>query len=184
MKPIQLLLFSLTMVIMVACQGSTPEMETTKRVNDPLSPHRIAMANFGATHVHIEYNSPSVRERAIWGDLVPYDSLWVTGAHTATFIHFYGDVVIANDTIREGKYGLFSIPGRDQWTLILNTNWDQHLTDEYDITEDVLRWTVTPETIDFMEPLTYVVNPKDSTVSIKWETLKVSFKVYPIDAKP
>ncbi len=144
------------------------------------SPRQTAMANLGEVHVHIDYAAPSVRGRIIWGGLVAYDEVWVSGAHMATSISFMGDVSIEGEEIPAGKYAFFAIPGREAWTLILNRNWEQHLADDYDPAEDVLRWQVQPDTIDLVESLAYRVQPADSTVALQWERLQLRFKVMPI----
>lgn len=144
------------------------------------SPHRMAMANVGKAHVHIEYNAPAVRKRVIWGGLVPYNEVWVTGAHQATFISFSQDVEIAGKVIKKGKYGFFTIPNEKEWTLILNKNWKQHLTDEYSEKEDVLRWKVTPEANAHTERLAYQViaeENKAGKVVFLWEKVKISFDI-------
>lgn len=140
----------------------------------------MAMLNIGSSHVHIEYNAPSVRNRMIWGGLVALDEVWVTGAHDATSISFSKEVKIAGKSIPKGKYAFFTIPSRQDWTLILNKNWDQHLADEYDAKDDVLRWTVKPDTTEFTEQLTYkVVSQGDSgRVELYWEKLRVTFSIY------
>lgn len=153
--------------------------KTTSKEENAKSPHKSAMANIGDVHVHIEYNSPSVRNRIIWGGLVPYNQVWVTGAHMATSIHFFGDVQIAGQSIPEGKYAFFTIPSEEEWTLVLNKNWDQHLTDEYDPEEDVIRWTVKPEISDHKEALSYdVIGGKESgRLVFRWEKIKFNFDI-------
>jgi len=144
------------------------------------SPHRVSMANIGKAHVHVEYNSPAVRKRIIWGGLVPLGEVWVTGAHQATWIAFYENVVIEGKTIEKGKYGFFTIPNKDEWTLILNKNWEQHLTDEYSEKDDILRWKVKPDSTEHTERLTYKVIPKDEksgVVELAWEKIKISIPI-------
>ncbi len=162
-------------------QQTAPAAEKPAR-KKPLSPKREAMAMVGENHIHIDYSSPSVRGRVIWGGLVPYNQVWSTGAHKATAISFAQDVIINDTPVPAGKYGFFTIPGEGKWTLILNKNWDQHLADEYDEAEDVVRLTVTPEKLpEMQESLTYQVEPlNDSTarISVSWEHLKVSFEVH------
>lgn len=140
------------------------------------SPKRMAMADVGKSHVHIEYHSPAVRKRVIWGGLVPYGEVWVTGAHRATTISFSNDVRIAGKTIAKGKYAFFTIPGEKEWTLILNKKWDQHLADEYDQKDDVLRWAAKPVAAEQMERLTYTVVPAGQ-VEMRWEKIRISFDV-------
>lgn len=147
----------------------------------PLSPHTEAMANIGDTHVHIDYSSPGVRGRVIWGGLVAYDRVWVAGAHNATWVEFYGDVTVEGKPIPKGKYALFVIPGRESWTVILNENYEQHLTDEYDAALDVARFEVTPEiTSKLIESLTWSVVPGSGDrgqIVFEWEFVRFSLDV-------
>jgi hypothetical protein len=144
------------------------------------SPHRTVMANIGELHVHMEYNSPAVRKRIIWGGLVPFDEVWVSGAHMATSISFSGDVWINGQKVEQGKYAFFSIPSQGEWTLILNKNWEQHLTDEYSQADDVLRWKVKPEPAEHNERLNYSLIPQGPKliVAMQWETIKIAFEVH------
>jgi len=140
------------------------------------SPHRTAMATVNETHVHIEYGSPGVKGRVIWGGLVAYDKVWVAGAHSATSIQFSKEVEINGKKIPAGKYAFFTIPGKDKWTIILNTRYNQHLADEYNEKEDVLRMDVAPEIHDKIQRLTYTVNKTDDQsgeVVMQWERLQV-----------
>jgi len=143
------------------------------------SPKRMTMANVGKAHVHIEYNSPAVRKRIIWGGLVPLGEVWVTGAHNATSISFSDDVKIEGKTIEKGKYAFFTIPNKDEWTLIVNKNWKQHLTDEYSEKDDILRWKVKPDSTEHTERLTYEVisEGEKGNVEIRWEKVKISFQI-------
>jgi|JI9StandDraft_2_1071091.scaffolds.fasta_scaffold02449_7 hypothetical protein len=143
------------------------------------SPVRTAMANFGSNHVHIQYGSPGVKGRTIWGGLVAYDQVWVTGAHQATSVMFSSDVVINETHIAAGKYALFTIPGKDKWIVILNKNWEQHLADEYSEKDDVVRIKITPETLpQEVQRLTYLVEKIDADVDkgsivMLWERIKI-----------
>lgn len=146
----------------------------------PLSPDRTAMADVGETHVHMKYSAPSVRDREIWGDLVAYDEIWVTGAHMATSVEFANDMIVAGETVPAGEYAFFTIPGRESWTVILNENWDQHLADDYDPELDVLRFEVTPEEHEFTEQLTFEVfgSPEgDGIIEFAWEELSLRIPV-------
>ena len=142
------------------------------------SPQRSAMANIGPVHVHLEYSSPGVRGRIIWGGLVPFGEVWVTGAHNATSIQFYDQVKIAGKVVPKGKYAFFTIPDTSEWTLILNRNWDQHLADEYDAKDDILRIKVKPDTLSTVqERLLYKVladNDQQGKIEMHWEKLKIS----------
>lgn len=140
------------------------------------SPKRVAMKTIGNTHIHIEYGSPGVKGRMIWGGLVAYNQVWATGAHNATSIDFSTDVTIGGKKIPKGKYALFTIPGKTEWTIIINTNYQQHLVDSYNVSEDIVRVKVKPvKKQQATQRLTYTVAPsgKDASVLIEWEYLKV-----------
>lgn len=141
------------------------------------SPIRIAMTYVGNNHVHIEYGSPGVKGRIVWGGLVAYDEVWVTGAHNATSIEFNKDLIIDGHEIPSGKYAFFTIPGRDDWTIILNKNWKQHLADNYDQTDDVIRTKVTPQSMKkVIQRLTYSVSKlseHEGEVIMEWDKIRI-----------
>lgn len=140
------------------------------------SPPKTAMATINGTHVHIEYSSPGVKGRIIWGGLVAYDKVWVTGAHKATHVQWSKAVEINGKKIPAGRYALFTIPGKEKWTLILNTRFDQHLADDYDAKEDVLRMEVKPQAHAMTQRLTYTVdkiNERSAQIAVQWEKLQI-----------
>ena len=145
------------------------------------SPLQMAMTNVGKNHVHIEYYSPSKRGRQIFGGLVAYGEVWVTGAHNATSIRFSKDVQIGGVKVPEGKYALFTIPGETEWTVIINKNWEQHLADEYNEEEDLVRLRVKPRILDEpVESLTYEVITKGEetgNILISWDDVEITFEV-------
>ena len=135
----------------------------------------------GNTDIQINYHSPGVRGRVIWGGLVPYDVVWVTGAHNATTMEVGKDFQIGDKTIPAGKYALFTIPGKEQWTVIINKNWDQHLADEYAETDDIVRIKVKPQTTeDVTERLKYEIDQtgeRSANIIISWEKIRVPFHI-------
>jgi hypothetical protein len=145
------------------------------------SPKKTAMEIVDGNHIHIDYSSPSVRGRQIFGGLVAYGEVWATGAHKATWIQFDKPVKIGDQTIPAGKYGLFTIPGEKEWTVIINQVWDMHLADDYDASKDVVRFTCTPETLETtVESLTYQVEKiasQTTQISISWDKTKIKFVV-------
>ena len=142
-----------------------------------------AIGKVGNTFFRIMYHSPSVRGRIVWGGLVPFDKVWVTGAHMATSIEFDHDIIIDNKTVPAGKYAFFTIPGKDEWTLIINTNWQQHLTDKYNDAQDIVRLIVKPEQEEKnQERLRYVIEEEsngEGELVMYWEKVEVSmpFKI-------
>lgn len=106
------------------------------------SPKASVMQVVGVTEVAVTYCSPAVKGRVVWGDLVPFDEVWRTGANSATEISFSTAVQIAGNTVKAGKYALFTIPGRDNWTIILNSNEGQWGSTNYKKELDVVRFAV------------------------------------------
>lgn len=147
----------------------------------PLSPPDSAEATIGSATVKINYSSPRVRGRIIWGGLIGFDRIWSAGAHDATKMTFSEDVMINGSEVKAGSYAFFTIPSRDKWTVIINTNYDQHLADDYDQSLDVLRFEVTPETLEeSKEELTYQVTGNaagNGIISLTWDKLRIQFSV-------
>lgn len=146
-----------------------------------LSPHKFAMAMIGDAHIHIDYSAPSVRGRIIYGGLLAYGKVWQSGAHNATWLETNKDIILNKNLLKAGKYGLFTIPNKDKWTIIFNKNWNQHGKDNYDENDDVLKFDVSPEISDeITEQLIYQVeklNDKEGIISLSWDKVSVSFPV-------
>ncbi len=140
-----------------------------------------AMGTIGNTGITINYYSPAIRGRVIWGGLISFETVWVTGAHRATSIDFNQEVEIGGVNIAPGKYALFTIPGKEEWTIIVNKNWDQHLADDYDQKLDIVRVKVKPEMEEsHQERLRYVIEPESDNkgeIAIYWEKLEVSLPI-------
>lgn len=141
------------------------------------SPRTAAMANIGSNHIHIDYSAPSVRGRQIFGGLVAFDDVWVTGAHSATSISFSEDILLDGKTISAGKYALFTIPGEKEWIVIINKNWDQHLADDYEESEDIMRIPVSPKKLQNpVEQLTFKVEDlggKKGQIVFQWSDIEI-----------
>jgi len=98
--------------------------------------------DFGLGKITLTYSRPNVKGRKIFGGLQPYGEVWRTGANTATTIEFSEDVIIEGNKVPAGKYGLFTIPGENEWTIILNKTWKQWGAYSYKQSDDLLRFTV------------------------------------------
>lgn len=127
--------------------------------------------------VTINHGSPGVRGRVIWNGLVSYDQVWVTGSHWATAVTFSKDIVVGGTEIPAGTYGFFTIPGRENWILIINERYDQHLAEEYAESEDVVRVTTKPIDLDVpVQRLSYRVEPrgeKSGVLAMSWDRISV-----------
>lgn len=140
----------------------------------------MAIGKIGNNTIKIAYHSPGVRKRIIWGGLVPYDEVWVTGAHDATTIEIAKSFIVGGKEIPAGKYALFTIPGTKEWTVIINSKWKQHLASEYDQAEDVVRIKVKPQKNAHTERLQYFVEPvrgQEGKIAVAWEKIKIEFPV-------
>ncbi len=164
-------------------EEATEKVETTKK--KVLSPHTSAMAMVGDAHVHIDYSSPGVRNRIIFGGLVAYDSIWQAGAHMVTWMQTNKDLKIEGYDLPAGKYALFMIPSQDEWMIIFNKHWEQHGKDEYDEKDDVMRFKVKQEiSEELIEHLVYEVSETgtaDGIISFSWEKVTMSFQFEVID---
>ncbi len=155
--------------------------ETDNSIFPKLSPQSTVSQTVGTTTVSVEYHRPQVRGRKIWGELVPFGQVWRTGANEATTIKFSDPVKVNGQPVPAGTYALFSIPGPEQWTLILNKRARQFGAFEYQPKDDLLRFVVKPKAVkEFSEWLTYEVYPASRSsayVDLYWEKMRVSFLV-------
>jgi Protein of unknown function (DUF2911) len=144
------------------------------------SPNATVSQTIGVTKVEVVYSRPHVKgptrkeERVIWGALVPWDQVWRTGANAVTKITFDGDVMVEGQKLAAGSYGLFTIPGKTEWTVIFNKQATG--APDYSADKDVLRVKVKPEasaphdqfTIDFPS-----VTGDSAVLALEWEKLMV-----------
>lgn len=138
---------------------------------------RTTYLKMGKTNLTLNYYSPGVRGRVIWGGLVPYDQVWVTGAHSANKFEISSDLKMNGETIKAGTYGLFTIPGKEKWIFILNKNFEQHLSDDYDQKDDVFRLEIKPEESELVQRLTFELketSKKEGELIFKWDKLTFS----------
>jgi hypothetical protein len=144
------------------------------------SPAGKASQTVGLTEITIEYSSPAVKGRKIWGALVPYGEVWRTGANQATKVTFSKDVTVGNTSLPAGSYGFFAIPTATEWTLILNKDFNQNGSSNYKQDQDVVRVKVQPKVIPSRERLAYVISDftdDAASIDLEWEKLRVSLPV-------
>ncbi|MGD9329645.1 MAG: DUF2911 domain-containing protein, partial [Cyclobacteriaceae bacterium] len=145
------------------------------------SPLSEVKETVGLTDVSIVYSRPSMKERVIFGDLVPYGKLWRTGANMATKISFSEDVKIEGRELAAGSYSFFTIPGESEWTLIFNTVADQPGAAQYDESKDALRVTVKSDKMPIsVETLMIGINSirnDHAYLMVAWENTIVGAKI-------
>lgn len=145
------------------------------------SPPATATGKVGDATVTINYSSPAVKGRTIWGDLVPYGQVWRAGANEATVFETDKDIKVEGKTLPAGKYSLFAQPGEKEWTIIFNSETGQWGikrggVSNRDPANDVLSVSVKPKKSASMnERLAYVVEGQG--FALRWENLEVPVKV-------
>jgi hypothetical protein len=140
----------------------------------------------GDTTVSIVYHRPNAKARTVWGDLVPYGEVWRTGANENTTFEISSDVKINGQVLPKGKYGLHTIPNKDEWTIIFNKVNNEWGSFKYDVKEDALRVMVKPIAGEFKETMTIDFdNVADNTaqIVIAWDKLRVPFTLDVGDVK-
>lgn len=136
------------------------------------SPAATATGKIGATDVTVNYSSPGVKGRKIFGGLEPYDKVWRAGANEATTVEFSKDVKVEGKALPAGKYGFFLIPSEKQWTVIFNKVPNQWGAFKYDGKQDALRVMVTPrKAAALTERLAYEITPKG--LVMRWENVEI-----------
>lgn len=145
------------------------------------SPHCTVSQVVGLTDVSIDYSRPSSKGRAVFGDLVPFGKLWRTGANANTTVSFSEDVVINGNTLKKGKYALFTTPKADMWEVVFYSDTDNWGTpDEWNANKVAVLTNVNPVNLNTnVESLTIGIGnlTNDSaTIDISWEKTMVSVK--------
>lgn len=152
-------------------QISVPQPSPLAKIN-----HKIGLTDFT-----VSYSRPSVKNRKIFGELVPYDQLWRTGANAATSIQFTDDTKFEGQLLRAGKYVLFAIPGNDSWTIIINKDTALWGIDGYKEENDALRFKVkTKQLPNKIETFTIDFNDltnNSANLNLSWENTQVSVKI-------
>jgi Protein of unknown function (DUF2911) len=148
--------------------------EEKKRV----SPHEKAQAVIAGKKVTIEYGRPYKKGRPIFGGLVPYDQVWRTGADEATTLTTEGDLMIGTLRVPKGSYALFTVPGPNAWTLVVNKTAQQWGAFKYDAKEDLGRVPMKlGANAALVEQLTIALDPagpRKAILKLSWDKLIAS----------
>ena len=179
MRKITLTIGSICLVFLLSTSGFA-------QLNTPApSPFSQIEQVIGLTNVTVAYSRPSMKGRDVMGGLVPYDKLWRTGANRATKISFEDPMSIGGKRLEAGEYALFSIPGKNEWTIIISSKGDQNGSAEYDEAEDAVRFTVKPEkTKATYETFTIMFSDltnSSAMMNLMWENTKVQFPIEDYD---
>jgi hypothetical protein len=146
-----------------------------------LSPVQTIKQDIGVGFIELKYARPSARDRKVFGNVVPFNTMWRTGANAATLIKFTDKVTINGNLLDTGSYAVYTIPGKENWVIIFNKGVSNWGTDGYKETEDVLRITVPAHKLK-KEVETFTIafenmKPSACDIHLIWEKTDVSFSV-------
>lgn len=145
-----------------------------------LSPRARVEQQVGIAKFAVDYSSPGVRDRKIWGELVPFGELWRTGADAPTTLEASHDFTFGGVAVPAGKYVLLSIPSAKEWTIILNSKTDIQGTRGYSDAHDVARIRVAPDSAPMRQRLTFsFVDTEDAAtrLDLEWDKLRISVPI-------
>lgn len=136
----------------------------------------------GSGKIKITYSRPLVRGRKVFGELVPFDKLWRTGASDCTVITTSEDISFGNNILKAGSYSIFSIPSINDWTIIVNSDTTLHGETGYDEKKDIMRFKVPLEkSPNFYETFTMELNDinskSEAVLKILWENTMVKIPI-------
>lgn len=154
----------------------------TAKVEFPApSPACTIKQRVGLTDIQIDYSRPGVKGRTIFGGIVPYGQVWRTGANQATKITLSTAVKLNGTDVPAGTYALFTIPGENEWTIIINKGTAQWGAFQYNEKDDVVRFKATPEPLDFsVESFMIEFNTlrdESAQMDLLWDHTMVPIKV-------
>ncbi len=149
------------------------------------SPLSVVTMKYKDSYVKVTYGRPHKKGRDIFGSLVPYGQIWRTGANEATEITITNDMLIGSDKLEAGTYTIFSIPGKDRWTIIFNKDLGQWGAYNYNEKADAMRLEVPvgKDEKNVWEPFTIQFDQQNSTAQMlmMWDQTKVSIPMSFID---
>lgn len=137
---------------------------------------KVSETTTAGVKITIDYSQPAVKGRTIGKDIAPFNEVWRTGANEATWMEVSKDVKVEGKALKAGKYGIWTIPGEKEWTIIFNSKSNISGT-EYSQTDDVMRVVVKPgKSASFSERMTFKI-AKTGVVSLIWGDHQVNFNV-------
>jgi Protein of unknown function (DUF2911) len=163
--------------------------EKASFITPPPSPEASFTQQLVKGKITVTYSRPFARGRKVFGELVPFDSLWRTGAGDATSIHLTEEIILGGKKLSAGKYALFTIPREKDWTIIINADTTLHGAFGYDSKKDIHRFTVKPgKSHSFSEAFTIELNEITSSgggsLNLSWENTLVKIPLTsPVDEK-
>ena len=208
-------LFTFAILLTAICAATSVPAQQPPLAIKPIRPSQKAsvMQTIGVTDITITYSRPAVKGRTIFAEppasmnerakgeatldnqnerkpgepIVPYNHVWRAGANEATMFVVTDDVLINGQPLKAGTYSLHAVPGKDEWTIVFNSDAGQWGSFQYDDKKDALRVKTKPQTVsDNQELLAFNFDPiseNSATVNIRWEKVRVPFTVEVKDVK-
>ena len=170
----------LLLLLSIAGYFFQPVTAQSIKTPSPSTPQYVKQ-DFGLSSIELSYSRPGVKGRKVFGDLVPFDKVWRTGANQATTLTFGDAVTIGGTKIPAGKYGLLSIPGANEWTLIITRQLDVTSPGAYKADQDIVRVKVSPHPLPFsVETFTIMfadITSSSCNLQILWDNVIVMLPI-------
>jgi Protein of unknown function (DUF2911) len=168
-------------ILLIATMLSNGLFAQSDKKSKRPSPPATATGKIGNATITIDYSSPSVKGRKIFGGLLPYGTLWRAGANEATIFQTDQDITVEGKKLAAGKYSLFATPGEKEWSIFFNSETGQWGDKKggkanMDPSKTVLTVTVTAKQAELHERLTYEISADGMTLS--WENTAVKIGIH------
>ena len=165
------------------CLSSPPAMAADEKVEFPqASQHAVLKQRVGLTDIEVDYSRPNKNDRVIFGGVVPFDKPWRTGANQPTRIKTSGPVKFADKEVPAGEYVVYSIPGANQWTLVLSKNLKAQALTDHKPEDEAARVTAKPSLLAGAPAETFTIGFEDlransATLYLEWDKTRVPVKL-------
>lgn len=158
----------------------TPLVRAQELLKVRPSPLAIASARYQDSYVKITYSQPQRKDREIFGGLVPYGQVWRTGANEATEITTTKNITIGQLLLKAGTYSLFTIPQKEKWTIIINSDQGLWGAYNYNPKKDVYRFEVPVQSADkIYDVFTILLDQRNEVADllIMWDNVKIAIPI-------
>ena len=171
MKSIKVL--AVLLLVLMVPLSTTAQRDKSQRKSPPAQ----VMKEVNGVSITVDYSQPSKRGRDIFGSLEQYGQVWRTGANETSWIEISKDVKVEGKELKAGKYGLFTIPGEEEWVIIFNETWSGWGAYEYKQSDDVLRVSVPAQSLDEVVEVFTIAIGEEGVVSLAWDKTQVEFSI-------
>ena len=171
---------NLQSIIITALVALTVNVNAQIKTPRP-SPTATLSQEVGLVDFEVNYSRPGMKDRVIFGDLVPYGEVWRTGANSSTKIKFNEKVNIGGTDVDAGEYSIYTTPGESEWTVIISKNQGNYDKDEYKVEDDAAKFTVKPSKLtDVVESFTIdfgTFTNNGCNLNISWDKTRITIPI-------